>query len=808
METSEVEQAARPGPLSPAAGRIRRTAAVTFAAILVATSGWAALDHGRVSSIRAFSRSVSLAQEALTLQPEDPAAAARLALEAYRAAPTAQARQVLGTLAEDDGPVSRFLRADSSAIDDLVQSPDGRILYASSNDGALRAWDMEDGALLAQASAGSGLVGLALDPAGTILTGIDSAGEFVAFSTGTLTRQKLSASESALGLSNDQTAGSQVAGAGFYDGGKRYFVLSYDGRLLTETWPGGSDLNSTTINSLLRAGGQVQVSSQDGDAVAGADVSGPEDSGSPADTLYIATTDGRVVTVHLDDLATQVAIGFDEELTDITGIALDPSGDDVAILADGSAGLYSVPDGAHVAPLSGVDAGTWGVAFDAANAGRPYLVVAGSSGVSLEPKSTENGVSFYGSSASSADPEGLLAQAHGGQAQTVATPDGAPGGPGLVAVGAANGLITIIDPARSGLALPAPQPSTIAAFSAQGDLLLAGLSAAHNDSVMAYAIDPSADRAPSANQSYAVGAVFAPSSSWWSSGSPFFADAAAFDGGYAAIAGQDPTGAPAVFVWKAHTGAPIRELRMPKGSTGTASIATAVAEDPALGLIVARDSAGAVMAWSATTWAPVMTLETGAAGGQLALAPDGSRAVVNLLFTTSGNALMHGSALGLIDLRARTIHEVAVPVAADMIAVSPASGEVAVQAQDSTLRFYHADGTPDGGPSPLGGHGTGIAYNATGTELAVTTAGFGTTVIESATRQPVGPVLPEPIGSFASDPQWSPDGTIVAVEAGSASAPGVSSAEIPGPPQLWDVSPQDWQARLSALTSADAGAPE
>jgi WD40 repeat protein len=794
VESAEVEHAGRPG----------RVAAVAAALVLVVAAGvWGAVEHGQARAAQAASGSVSLAQQALSLQGSDPSAAARLAVQAYRLEPTAQARQVLGTLAEDDGPVSRFLRADRWAVDDLVQSPDGRIVYASSQDGALRAWNMESGALVAKTTTGSGLSGLALNPAGTVLTGVDAEGELVAWDAQTLAPRTVPLVESALGFSGAQAADGQIAEAGFYDGGRRYFALADGGGLVTEAWPDDPNPGSTNIDKLLSAAGQAQVSTQDGVEVAAADASGLEDSGSPADTLYVATTDGRVLAVDLDDLSAAVPIGFGEELSGITGIALDPSGGDVAILADGSAGLYSLQSGTHVAPLSGVDAATWGIGFDAVNTAEPYVVAAGSGGVSLEPKPTEDGVSDYGSSASGADPDGLLAEARGGPAQTVALPDGPPGGPGLVAVGAPNGLITIIDPALTGLALPSPEPSTIAAFSPRGQLLLAGL-VQQNDSAMAYAIDPSVGGGPSANQSYAVGMVFTPSSSWWSSGSPFFANAAAVGDDYAVVAGQDPSNDPAVFVWNARTGAPVKELRMAEGATATASIATAVADDPALGLIVARDSAGAVEAWSTTTWAPVMTLQTGATGGQLALAPGGSSAVVDLLFAGSGDTLTRSAALGFIDLRAHTIREVTVPTAADMIAVSPTSGEIATEAADSTLRFYHADGTPDGTPSPLGGDGTGLAYNAAGTELAVTTASAGTTVLDAATLQPVGPVLPGPSGSFASDPQWSPDGTIVAVEAGSATAPGISLAEVPGPTQLWDVNPRDWQARLSALTLADA----
>jgi WD40 repeat protein len=799
VESAEVEQAARP----------RRVAAVVAAAVVlvVAAGVWGAVEHGQASSARAASGSASLAQQALAQQATDPSAAARLAVQAYRLEPSVQARQVLGTLAEDDGPVSRFLRADQWAVDDLVQSPDGRIVYASSDDGALRAWNMQSGALVARTTADSGLSGLALNPAGTVLTGIDSSDEVLAWNARTLAPQRLPLVESDLGFTGvQQAAEEQVAEAGFYDGGRRYFALADSGELVTEAWPDDPSPGSTNIDPLLSKAGAAQISTQDGDEVAAADVSGPQDSGSPADTLYVATTDGRVLTVDLDDLSAQVPIGFTEELTGITGIALDPAGGDVAILAGGSAGLYSLPSGTRVAPLSGVDATTWGVGFDAANSAQPYVVVAGSGGVSLEPKPTEDGVSEYGSPASGADPDGLLAEARGGHAQTVALPDGPQGGPGLVAVGAPNGLITIIDPALTGLALPSPEPSTIAAFSPRGELLLAGLTQ-QNDSAMAYAIDPGAGVGPSANQSYAVSTVFNPSSSWWSSGEPFFANTAAIGGDYAVVGGQDPGGEPAVFVWNARTGAPVKELRMSKGSTATDSIATAVADDPALGLIVARDSAGAVEAWSTKTWAPVMNLETGATGGQLALAPGGSTAVVGLLFAGSGDTLMHSAALGFIDLRTHTMREVTVPAAADMIAVSPASGEIATEAADSTLRFYHADGTPDGAPSPLGGDGTGLAYNAAGTELAVTTATAGTTVLDCATGQPVGPVLPGPSGSFASAPQWNPDGTIVAVEAGSATAPGTSIAEVPGPTQLWDVNPPDWQARLSALTLADAVSP-
>lgn len=781
--------------------KVRRAVFSLIAAcLIIAAALYAGFQHRQARTAEAAASSTALVQQALALQNGDPTAAARLAIAAYRLAPTPQAADALGTLAQLDSPVKDYLRVDTWSISDLTQSPDGRFVYASSQNGALRAWDVATGAVVAQTDPGTALTGLAINPSGTILTGINSEGNLLAWNSQTLQSEPVPSDEGFL----EGVHGSTVIDAGFYDDGNRYFALTTSGDLISEAWPDDPSPLSTSVDTMLKQAGQPTVSSQTASEATAADLSSGQAAGEAADTLYVATTDGRVLAVDLDNETAAVAIG--SYLTGITSIALDPSGDgELAVVANGTGAEYSLSSGRQTSTIPGVTADTWGIGFDDTGPSGSYYILAGNDGVTLQPTTSDTDGSSTGE-ATAAD--ALLEEPHGTDAQAVAFPTGAMGGSDFVAVGSANGLITILDPALAGLALTAPQPSTVAAFDTRGDLLLAGLTN-QNAATFAYSIDPDSPVQPSANQSYAVARLYPTPTSWWAASDEFFANSATLDRDFAVVAGQSPQGQPVVLVWNAKTGAPVRELQLPDvpssstPATPTPAIATAAVDDPALGLIVARESTGTVIGWSTTTWKPVLDLDTGAPGSQIALTPDGASAVINLDFARSGTNSPDSAALGFINLRTRALHEVHIPVAAEDIAVSPTTGNIAIQGADSLLRFYYSDGTEDGQTDALQGIGAGLAYNPAGTELAVTTSS-GTLVLDAATRTQLSPLLPAPPGAYTDAPTWSPNGAVLVVLTGVPLQTGASATLVAGSPQLWDVNPQDWRQRLCELSSTDA----
>lgn len=774
-------------------------AVLAAACALVASVVLAGVERGQADTAQASADATSMAQQALALQRSDPPAAAQLALAAYQLATNPQTTQTLGTLAQLDGPIRAYLRADTWGIADLAQSPDGRFVYASSQNGALRAWSIATGTVAAQTTTSAALTGLALDPSGTVLTGIDSSGHVLVFNSETLHPQSVGPGGKYVGGVN----GSVVVRAGFYADGSRYFALTADGSLTSEEWPDDPSPLTTTVNKMLEQAGQSVVSEPSGGQAVAADVSNGRPGDGPADTLYIATPDGRVLAVNLDNETAKVAIGLSSGLTGITSLALDPSGGtQLAVVANGTGGEYSLTSGQQISIIPGVTTETWSLGFDATNPYSPYYVLADDTGVDLVPTASDV-------STSSTTADAPLAQPHGASTQAVAFPAERQGGSSLVAAGSANGLITLIDPTLTGFALKSPQPSTIAAFNSKGSLLLSGISE-QDAAALAYSITPDAARQPYPNQSYAVNALYAPPNSWWSGSQTFFANSGALDTHYAVIAGHDPAGLPAILAWNATNGAPAHELHMPdipststSSSTTTSTVATAAVDDPSLGLVIARDSAGTIAAWSTTSWKPVASFDTGAPGGQIALTPDGTKAVVNLDFDVNGTNPPASAALGFIDLRAHTLHEVRIPVTAARIAISPTTGEIATQGADSSLRFYHPDGTPDGPATMLQGTGTGLAYNATGTQLAVTAGRQGTIVLDAATKAQLCPQLPAPPGGDALEPEWSPNGDILAVLTGIPSQT-YGPGELAGSPQLWDMKPQDWKQRLHDLTRTDA----
>jgi len=125
--------------------RTRRAAVLALALLLVlslAGAGIAGLADRTANQQRNAAVSSQLAAESEAFDTPDPEMASLLAAAAWSVAPTAQARVATWDAAAQ--PVRAVLNATSATIDAVAFSPDGKILAAASDDGAIRLWEIPE----------------------------------------------------------------------------------------------------------------------------------------------------------------------------------------------------------------------------------------------------------------------------------------------------------------------------------------------------------------------------------------------------------------------------------------------------------------------------------------------------------------------------------------------------------------------------------------------------------------------------------------------------------------------------------------
>ncbi|MDF3302481.1 WD40 repeat domain-containing protein [Streptomyces tropicalis] len=738
------------------------TAAVLVLLVLAA-SGW---PHA-TNTVAAAER---LTAEALSAESENPQLAAQLALAAYRLHPDDQTSGLLLQISEDEDFVLRRLNTGTGRLAAAAQDDRRQLIFTAGPDGGVRIWSLWSGALLGRLGRSSAVVALACGPDTPLLVGADSSGNVLLWHTGDFSR---SPAPIHLATAAKDGAGVQTVALGFTPDGQSIYWVTGDGQV--RVWDSrtramhSSSLTSTTTRNPLTP-----------------------------------TTASNPYTAGLDKTASRILIGTEEEgiysfdlgtlrSSRVLGSA-DLRGRVTALAADSTTGTLT----ATVGTEQGLAQWTLGTArrevFPYASVSRYVNALSYRSNATLAV-ATDRGTDLIGS-----DGTVLTTHSQGGYASQFATPNTADSQ--YLAVCSTGDTVNVVDIGGAGVPPASAEASTVLAYDTAGNLLLNDANSS-NRTTDVYLVRPD-PREPGRKASTSTRLrTLNPKTSWWTSGSAFYANEAALTQSFAAVAGQDPDGRAAVFVWDAKTGKPLRYLVFPGDGSGAnpapdapPNIATSVVLDEQQHLMIARDTVGQVAAWSTHTWKQVFAIATGStAGGDLALSPDGSTAALSI-GTGRSQDLGPRNRLGLLDLHTHRLQTVPLDRWAYHLAYAPDGKHLAALSDDDTITFldHRGHGTSTSPVIHLPGPALSIAYSPDGRYLAVGESLSRALVYRTDNGQLAYPAFRLPEGQAAFHVSFDPTGTLLTAAGGTLGKHPQAMSTY-----FWALSPQQWSDRVCSL---------
>jgi WD40 repeat protein len=749
---------------------------VVAAAFLVAVRG---------SSDRASRQTIAatLAAEASALTGTSPHLAAQLAAASYGIDPSYVAQDALFHVALDNATVERVIGGTGHAINALAEDRDGTEVYAASSDGSVIGWDMTTGDQLARTRLSSTVQALAADPNGPYLAGVDGRGDVLLWHTGARSLGK----PTTIALGVEQTGGVPVIGLGFFEGGDLAYVLYGNGYAVTCNVLTGRYLDSGYVANFAA---QRHISYPSGTSLTAASQAIIPPGAPAAAMVYVATTDNRILAINLKTFRLSVTLRSSLLPSNPTSVAVLP-GTARTIEVSGTSGV-TMWDTATGREIQDYPVSTLGAGFDADGSVMAAQTSTGVALIGISGGYTGTGeTTTAGGTTTTSGTSGVQSgQLYGGAVEAMAVPtsDGT-----LIAAGAADGSISVINPAESRLQLPSAPGTPVLAFDQRGNLILSGAYNGNRTTDL-YSIHPPDGYS---SGSYAMVRTYDPASSWWPAGDEFYTNDAVVGGGLLIAAGQDPFGHGVVLVWNEVTGRPVRELKL----SGSPALGVDVRYDPRLRLIVVRDSNGQVDAWSVGNWRQVAQIALGTATGNIALSPDGLTVAAALQYGESSAAPAgQASKLALIDLRTHSLREKTLASAFYRTAYAPDGSRLAL-AGDNVVRFVSpAGGTISGAPViQLPGTPENMSYSPDGRLLAVALIDGRTAIYDTTTGQLAYPPIPGGQGNQAANVAWNPSGTLLAIALGQQAGQYLEASTT----ALWQVDPRVWARQDCSLAGGN-----
>ena len=697
--------------------------------------------------------------------PENPRAAALMALASKRLNPGIASEFAMFKVANDHAGIERVLEAHDETVVAAVRTE--QWVVTAGDGGVVRVWRPSDGALMGEVAAPRPVTALG-DGEGTSLVAVaDASGRLSLVDLGDPRRPALRPLEARAPRGHGR-----LLDLSFSTDGLDVVSIHSDG---TVRWVDTSTGERPRTTSLRASTGDLPWSPGDPLRLTAAQIE--SDAYAEDDRVLVSTVDGAVARVDLagSDGVTLLEAGVTPgRIVELAGQPFATEG----FIAAATHGFVRLEDDGE--PLVERGPPVTGVAF--ADGG--YVWVGGKAGARLFE--TES-------------PLSRLESLPGGRPVTRL----ASGAGGVVAIHP-DGYVSLLGRPDTGLALPSTATTPVASFRAPGELVVAeGYDANHVERLFAVRLSR---REPTIGETSSHEEIrsFRPGADWWPDAddeSALYVNAATADDELLVAGGQDPTGTAVVLVWNARSGRPLRRLPLSTGGVDPSdpSIVASVVSIPGKDRIAAYSTVQELVAiWSTETWEQVAAVPVGPAGS-LALSPDESTiAVVGLADESDGDG--DRSRLTFVDVERGEVRERVSTPSVSQASWSPDGERIAALADDGTLRVLSADGRRElGDPIDLGANPLALQWRPGGDVIAVTLDGDGVVLVDPDEGDVSAPLPGAAPKAFAVD--WSPDGRMLAT---TTATPDEEAAFDPGPAQIWSLAHADLERRMCEIAGGPA----